>query len=589
MTDSPTLWSDQDGLEGIARFTSKNPKFRYLSIVIGSIVIIGMVLLVMFTTPKENKLIAKFESNPEGASVIIDGAERGKTPITLRVKPGASELTLKKPGYAILKTQINVESDGDFFTYDLVLQTQGLTITSNPENARVYFDGHFEGYTPFAFRKDTTGTHRIKVSLQGYAELEKEIDFDLGEGVFFNLEKKTYNVSIDSIPQGAELYLEEKHIGTTPWKGTLPSGEYKIRLAKEGQRMIKREVVITSDVELRYSFQTKDISIESTDGADTITGGLLYVCIVKSAKIDEDIPPLLLGPSPWSGNSELVSSYLTQEGKVPSFGLLVAKHPYYGASLSKAYLDDNGQVREIEKLVLPGISSLDIIGQPIDRIDFATLLTEQPGPVQTIDNKPRFTIIQSNVFVDRDATPIKKTNLRSKPDLVIISPNEKYMAYLYGGKVNLLETATYKEVIKSIPGKSFAFSPSSDRLFVQDQNEMATIQVKTGAIARARCERQGVIVPVNETFVIIAAKSTLALWSSEEERFSSWQDILGDSIWARAFAPSGVIVRNIGGKDRVLILGETFGIPCAVALEPKPTLINLWMPEKTTTVAYPSQ
>ncbi len=145
MTDSPTSWSDNEDLKGISRFTSKNPKFRYLSIVIGSVVIIGMVLIVMFTTPIENKLIVKFESNPEGASVIIDGSERGRTPITLRIKPGASELTLKKPGFSILKTQINVERDGDFFTYNLVLQTQGLSITSNPENARVYFDGHFEG------------------------------------------------------------------------------------------------------------------------------------------------------------------------------------------------------------------------------------------------------------------------------------------------------------------------------------------------------------------------------------------------------------------------------------------------------------
>jgi uncharacterized membrane protein len=53
----------------------------------------------------------KVDSQPSGATVIMDGKTLGKTPVLAEVKPGAHRLEIKRKGYKTVKKKIKVAAD----------------------------------------------------------------------------------------------------------------------------------------------------------------------------------------------------------------------------------------------------------------------------------------------------------------------------------------------------------------------------------------------------------------------------------------------------------------------------------------------
>lgn len=68
-----------------------------------------------------------------------------------------------------------------------------------------------------------------------------------------------YRVRIDSSPQGATLYLDGKEhgsVGQTPWEGRLQSGEWTLRLEKDGYESREQRVQIVRTRQLQETFVT---------------------------------------------------------------------------------------------------------------------------------------------------------------------------------------------------------------------------------------------------------------------------------------------------------------------------------------------
>jgi hypothetical protein len=82
-------------------------------------------------------------SQPEGASVIIDGKDRGTTPITLfDLAPGRHHLKLRRAGYVERDRFFNT-GDGPYVEKSEVLdEVKGiLLLKSEPEGANILIDG----------------------------------------------------------------------------------------------------------------------------------------------------------------------------------------------------------------------------------------------------------------------------------------------------------------------------------------------------------------------------------------------------------------------------------------------------------------
>lgn len=117
------------------------------------------------------------DSNPDGANIIIDGANKGFTTDTVPVSTGTHDVVISKTGYLDYSTTVSV-SPGEIVRVNANLMTDpnywdstqygSLTATSNPAMANVFIDDVYKGVTPITIRNVSPGTHGIRISKAGY-------------------------------------------------------------------------------------------------------------------------------------------------------------------------------------------------------------------------------------------------------------------------------------------------------------------------------------------------------------------------------------------------------------------------------------
>lgn len=123
-------------------------------------------------------------SFPAGASVNLDGGDKGITPITIpQVKAGLHTLILIKTGYQDYSTTVTVtDSSTAQVTANLITQDQkqSLTVRSTPTGAKVYLDGGMVGTTPLMIPDVTAGTHKVLLTMQNYENISQTIEVTVG-------------------------------------------------------------------------------------------------------------------------------------------------------------------------------------------------------------------------------------------------------------------------------------------------------------------------------------------------------------------------------------------------------------------------
>jgi len=115
-----------------------------------------------------------------------------------------------------------------------------LEINSSPQGAEVYIANKREGITPLKHELKP-GTYQIKINKgPKYEEKTDILDFKAGESYsknYFLTPKKIIAqlgaIEIYSNPEGAEIFIEDKHEGKTPLSRELPPGNYRIRIKKD--------------------------------------------------------------------------------------------------------------------------------------------------------------------------------------------------------------------------------------------------------------------------------------------------------------------------------------------------------------------
>jgi formylglycine-generating enzyme required for sulfatase activity len=115
-------------------------------------------------------------STPSEASVNVDGEFRGRTPLTLRLRPGrAHRITLTKPGHDTVTRELSVAADsGRQLQIELTAQYGEVDVRSEPPGAEIWVDGQQAGVTPSRLTLSAL-SHDIEVRLDGYAPVSDEI------------------------------------------------------------------------------------------------------------------------------------------------------------------------------------------------------------------------------------------------------------------------------------------------------------------------------------------------------------------------------------------------------------------------------
>lgn len=239
----------------------------------------------------------KVFSNPTGATLFLDGVQKGTTPVTISgVTQGMHTLQLDKAGYYSWTGQAWVQTGAittvfPILTKSTVVTPTGtpttkpttqtptptltppvygtLVVITNPIGAELYLDGVQKGVSPLSFPGIAAGNHTVKAELSGYTSWTGTANVKAGDTTTLNVTLISLNVTptltfpttipttsptttsatptptptlvptgilrVVSNPFGASVFLDNLYKGTSPlFISSVPVGNHTVTLAASG-------------------------------------------------------------------------------------------------------------------------------------------------------------------------------------------------------------------------------------------------------------------------------------------------------------------------------------------------------------------
>lgn len=186
----------------------------------------------------------KLNTLPEGATIMIDGVEKGITPMNLTLDKGIHELILKKEGFDDIKDSVMINTDQNVGKNYTLTSTgwfaskKDIWFDSFPQGATIMIDGKELGTTPKKLSLDY-GRHVISIFKDGYEMYANYIvvDADIQEVkkdlvLMTGLSAKTANLNVSVSPSDSELKLDGVVQKNTAL--TVTPGQHVIEVYKSG-------------------------------------------------------------------------------------------------------------------------------------------------------------------------------------------------------------------------------------------------------------------------------------------------------------------------------------------------------------------
>ena len=185
-------------------------------------------------------------SQPEGATIIVDGDSRGVAPTTIfDLKPGRHLVKFRLAGYADADRYITVEAGRPVQLSETLTAEKGiLLLKSTPDNCEITIDGFAVGMTPRLITNlDAKDVHKLTLSKAGYRSATFDVRFK-GRTPLVRNETLILDSGIMHIvtePAGAEVTLNGIVRGKTPVTvSDVPKGRATLKLVLPG---FKEEVI----------------------------------------------------------------------------------------------------------------------------------------------------------------------------------------------------------------------------------------------------------------------------------------------------------------------------------------------------------
>lgn len=178
-------------------------------------------------------------SQPTGAEIFVNNQKLGVTPATIQLTAGQHTLKLMKNLYHSYNGSFSLQ-EGEtktLETFQLKPKFGYYRVSSNPSNAQVFLDDKPVGKTPIKKKVIASGNHNLRISFDLYHDYIEDFVIKDGDYQEFDIElKPAYGtLVVNSEPvDGAEVYLDDKLVGTTPFRqDKLASGQYNLKIDKE--------------------------------------------------------------------------------------------------------------------------------------------------------------------------------------------------------------------------------------------------------------------------------------------------------------------------------------------------------------------
>lgn len=275
--------------------------------------------------PVRGLLLVK--SDPEGAAVEIDGAYQGETPLLVsNLTLGQYRMSLSSPGYTPKEVDLVLDKRTPRkIDIKLTSDSANITLTSDPEGARVILNGIDRGTTPCTVDSIPEGENTIELRLHGYESYKRSIKLASGESQQMDavLTPLPASLMIVSIPKGARIYIDNQFRGEAPVNmKNLAPGDYRIRAELPGHEVTARTITLARAQTLTEEFRlvgntgTIELTTEPAGVLLSVDGIAVGTTVAKPDQTDRV--------------SEILTTDLVALGQ---HELQLSKKGYYGMAL----------------------------------------------------------------------------------------------------------------------------------------------------------------------------------------------------------------------------------------------------------------
>ena len=225
-------------------------------------------------------------SEPSGAEISILGKTLPSlTPYITNPVPSAMYIVkFAMDGYEPAWLPVTVVP-GRQVEAHAVLTPENATviIDSNPSGAHVQMNGKEIGDTPVLLPDLALGSYSASVQMQGYTRRDISWKVQNGRPILINvpLMNNIGTLSLTSDPDAAEIEIDGRTYGNTPFSDFFEQGQHRIRLTKNGYKPYEKIVTVNRDETTEVSIKMEELpgslAIESEPaGAALFINGVDY-------------------------------------------------------------------------------------------------------------------------------------------------------------------------------------------------------------------------------------------------------------------------------------------------------------------------
>ena len=190
-------------------------------------------------------------STPPGADIYVDGKPHGRSPLAvLNIDAGTHTLVLKKEGFAERVKDIVLRPYEELPIEVSLAQSCMLRVESVPESADVFVNNKLSGKTPARISNLDSGDVTVSILKDDFETWSQTFHLEPGDirDVRGNLVGKYGLMSMTSIPESANVYVDHQFVGVTPLASAkIEKGERHIRISKQDFNEWEEVVQLTVD------------------------------------------------------------------------------------------------------------------------------------------------------------------------------------------------------------------------------------------------------------------------------------------------------------------------------------------------------
>ena len=211
-----------------------------------AVLLVTVALWFLFTAKS-----VRIQTEPANAEVSVGTSLRLELGDIWLLRGGEHQVTAEAPGYQVLESHISVGAARNQTHLLTLTKLPGqVTFHSDPPGATVSFDDQALGVTPTEPLPIPAGPVTVTFVRDRYQPLTVDADIEGMERpqtVGGTLLPAWADVQIDSVPQGAEIFVDDEPTGqTTPATVEILAGEHEVRVRADGHKSHRQRILVAA-------------------------------------------------------------------------------------------------------------------------------------------------------------------------------------------------------------------------------------------------------------------------------------------------------------------------------------------------------